>query len=105
MAEGKTTEGKIDILSKMRKMGRVERRLRKWWMQRQLWKAYRKVIEMVWAKYEAANAAQNKILSNTLFLEMIEFRKHFEAGRAAIDAAFETIPMKMLIDDDEVVGT
>jgi len=88
-----------DILSTMRKMGRVERWLRRWWMQRQLWKAYKKAITIMWAEYEAARKAQNKELYDKLFLRMMEFRRWFEEGRAVIDAVFETIP-KLVIPDE-----
>ena len=93
------TEGEVDILSSLRKMRRVERWLRRWWMQRQLWKSYKKAITMLWAEYEAAKEAQNKELSDTLFLKMMGFRKCFEEGRVSIDAVFETIP-KLVIPEE-----
>jgi hypothetical protein len=91
------TEDEFGIM--LRKMNWIERKIRRWWMQRQLWKSYEKAIIMMWGEYEAALAAKNVELSDSLSQQMLYFRKHFEAGRAAIDAVFETAPRVVMIDE------
>ena len=98
-----TEDGDISILE-LRKKSWPERKVRRWWMQRQLWKSYEKCLHVLWAEYELELTKGNKELSDALFLQMLEFRKFFEEGRAVINAAFELSPRKVPLNDDEVPG-
>jgi len=96
------TEDDADFILKLHKMGWLERKVRKWWMQRDLWKSYEKALKIMWEEYETALALQNKELSDQLFIQMLQYRKVFEEGRAAIDAVFETVPKIVVLEDESV---
>jgi len=76
---------------KLRKMNRIEKRIRRWWMQRQLWNAYKKAATLLWARYEAS-LEKDGVDSDSLFQQTLYFRLRYEKERDMINEVFETKP-------------
>jgi len=82
----------------LHKMNWLEIKIRRWRMQRGLWKSYKKAITLLWDEYEAALDAKNVELSDKLFKQCIAFRVLYERTREATDAIFEKVPREDVLD-------
>lgn len=91
-----------EVTFNIHKMSWLERKVRRWWMQRQLWNSYKKAITIAWAEYEAALVAEDEELSDRLFEQCIAFRVVYERAREATDAIFERTPKIAVLDDTGV---
>lgn len=84
---------KTELVSvKFRKMSGIEKKIRRWWMQRQLWNAYEKAATLLWDRYQNALIQEDEITSNALFQQTLHFRLLYEKERDMINAVFKTEP-------------